>query len=74
MDHSLLRNSKHYGTHFNFQIYSAESSRKHLESKYVLIFYILSNMLSISGIALEALEVQLTLAQHEFERLGSTDL
>lgn len=74
MDHSLLRNSKHYGTHFNFQIYSAESSRKHLESKYVLIFYILSNMLSISGIALEALEVQLTLAQHEFERLRSTDL
>lgn len=60
--------------HFNFQIYSAESSRKHLESKYVLIFYILSNMLSISGIALEALEVQLTLAQHEFERLRSTDL
>lgn len=35
-----------------------------MKSKYVFIFYILSNELSILGMALEALEVQLTVEQH----------
>ena len=59
---------------FTFQTDSAESATKQMKSKYVFIFYILSNELSILGMALEALEVQLTVEQHGFELCGFTYL